>query len=101
MFVQDPQATRADTHVDQVLEQLKRLIVEKINPALNLAEIDVDDSILEDGLGLDSIKVVELIVLIEKNFDFTFSEDELSMDAFASLRTLAGFVAERRGRQAA
>ncbi|TAN46932.1 MAG: acyl carrier protein [Methylococcaceae bacterium] len=99
IFAQDAQATRVDTHVDQMLEQLKRLLVENINPELKLDQIDPDDSILEDGLGLDSIKVVELIVLIEKNFGFTFTEDELSMDAFASLRTLAKFVADRRGRQ--
>lgn len=88
-------------HVDEVLAQLKRLLVEKVNPALKLQEIDANASILEDELGLDSIMVVEFIVLLEKNFGFTFAEDDLSMEAFASLDTLAAFIVHKNSAELA
>ena len=81
--------------VTEVLEQLKTLLVEKVNPALNRDTIDANASILEDELGLDSIMVVEFIVLLEKNFGFTFGEDDLSMEAFASLNTLSAFIVHK------
>ena len=80
------------TNVENVIEQLKQLLVSQVNKNLKLEEIDTDASILDDELGLDSIMVVEFIVLLEKNFGFTFAEDDLSMDAFASLQTLAAFI---------
>lgn len=82
-------------HVDEVINQLKQILVTQINPNLKLAEIDSEASILEDELGLDSIMVVEFIVLLEKNFGFTFAEDDLSMDAFANLQTLAAFIVHK------
>jgi acyl carrier protein len=82
--------------VDQIIEQLKHLIIEQLNPNLTPEELDADASILEGGLGLDSIMVVALINLLEERFAFTFAEDELSMDTFANLRTLANFIAARR-----
>lgn len=79
----------------EIIEQLKHLLVSQINPKLTLEQIDKNSSILEDDLNLDSIMVVEFIVLLEKNFGFTFSENELNMDAFASLETLAAFISEK------
>lgn len=83
------------TNVENVIEQLKQLLVSQVNKNLKLEEIDTDASILDDELGLDSIMVVEFIVLLEKNFGFTFAEDDLSMDAFASLQTLAAFIVHK------
>jgi len=82
----------ANPHLHDMVEQLKQLLVSKINPKLTLEQIDGNSSILEDELGLDSIMVVEFIVLLEKTFGFTFSEDDLSMEAFANLETLAAFI---------
>ncbi len=82
--------------VDPIIEQLKELVIEQLNPNLKPAEIDADASILEGGLGLDSIMVVALINLLEERFAFSFAEDELNMDIFATLRTLARFIADRR-----
>ncbi|MGH8654984.1 MAG: acyl carrier protein [Gammaproteobacteria bacterium] len=82
--------------IDQIIEQLKHLIIEQLNPNLTPEEIDADASILEGALGLDSIMVVALINLLEERFAFTFAEDELNMESFATLRTLAHFIAGRR-----
>ncbi len=82
-------------HVADVIDQLKQLLVSKINPNLKLEEIDSNALILEDELGLDSIMVVEFIILLEKNFGFVFAENDLSMDAFANLQTLAAFIVHK------
>lgn len=79
-------------NIDNMVVQLKQLLVSKINPNLTVEQIDNNASILEDELGLDSIMVVEFIVLLEKMFGFKFSEDDLSMEAFSSLETLAAFI---------
>jgi acyl carrier protein len=59
-------------------------------------DIHPDAPLLEEGLGLDSLAIVELITLIEDKYGFEFGEDDLNMDAFANLRSLARVVAARR-----
>ena len=55
-------------------------------------KITLDVSLLEDGLGLDSIALVELISLIEENFNVQFGEDDLKLEAFANVQTLAQHI---------
>ena len=85
----------ADNEVNKMIDTLKRLLVEKINTALTPEEIDADASILEGELGLDSIMLVEFISLLEDGFDLTFGENELTMDVFTNLRTLAEFLVRK------
>ena len=50
----------------------------------------------DEGLGLDSLDAVELVVLIEKHFGVEFENIEADRAAFASLNTLAAFIEERQ-----
>lgn len=74
------------------IEQLRHIIAEQLDANIQLSEIDPDVSLLEDGLGLDSIAIVELVTLIEENFAIQFGEDDLNMEAFATVRTLSQFI---------
>jgi acyl carrier protein len=80
-------------------EVLKQLIIKHV-PGLSLEKIDPAASILEEGLGLNSLTLVDFIVLVEKTFGFTFAEEELSMETFSSLLTLAKFIANRQNSSA-
>lgn len=82
--------------MENTIDQLKHLIAEELDVRIELAEIELDASLLEDGLGLDSIAIVELITLIEEKFEVEFDEDDLDMEAFANVRTLSQWIEERK-----
>lgn len=77
----------------QIIAILQSIIAEKIKPGLEIRNIESTSPLLEGGLGLDSIMVVDLIVAAEQQFAFNFAEDDLSLDSFASLEALARVIA--------
>ncbi len=78
---------------EHIVKQLKQIISEKLDVNLKIEEIDGDVSLFEDGLGLDSIAIVDLIVNIEKEFSIEIADDELNPGLFKSLAVLADFIA--------
>ena len=74
----------------------------QIIDALNLEELkpeDInDDAPLfgPDGLGLDSIDALELIVLLEKNYGIKLSDPAKAKGVFASVATMASFIEENK-----
>jgi len=87
--------------METVIEQLKTIIADQLDANIERAEITREIPLLEDGLGLDSIMLVELISLVEETFDFQFDEDELDMAIFTNLDTLATFVVTKQPLQTA
>ena len=78
-------------------EQLKKIIIEGIN----LEEVRPEDIVdaaplFGDGLRLDSLDAVELVVLIQKHFGIEIKDMEEGREAFRSIDSLAAFVEERR-----
>jgi acyl carrier protein len=78
---------------DDVLAELKQLIAKDLDVNLTVEEIDENASLMEDGLGFDSIVIVEFISLIEDHFGFEFEDDKLSVASFQNLAVLANVVA--------
>ena len=87
--------------METVIEQLKTIIADQLDANIERAEITREIPLLEDGLGLDSIMLVELISLVEETFHFQFDEDELDMEIFTNLNTLATFVTTKQPLQTA
>ncbi|MCB0060915.1 MAG: hypothetical protein KDE19_02325 [Caldilineaceae bacterium] len=87
--------------METVIEQLKTIIADQLDANIERAEITREIPLLEDGLGLDSIMLVELISLVEETFHFQFDEDELDMAIFTNLDTLAAFVTAKQPLQTA
>jgi acyl carrier protein len=77
---------------DTIMNQLKEIIANKLDVNLKLDEIAENVSLYEDGLGLDSIAIVDLIVSIEKGFSISIQDEELNADLFRNLTTLADFI---------
>lgn len=77
---------------EAIVNRLKKIIADKLD--VNIAYNDIDEtiSLFEDGLGLDSIAIVDLIVSIEKDFALSIDDQELNVELFKSLRTLAQFI---------
>jgi len=80
---------------EKVIDELKKIIAEQLDVNIKREEISEDAPLFEEGLGLDSIAIVEFITLIEEQFDFEFEEDELEMERFKDIRTVAGFISAR------
>jgi acyl carrier protein len=74
------------------IERLKDTISEHLDVRIERDEIDTHTPLFEDGLGLDSVVLVELIALVEKTFDIKFSDDELNPESFCTVAVLADVV---------
>jgi acyl carrier protein len=78
--------------------ELKNLIVttlrlEEVKPD----EIRDDAPLFGEGLGLDSIDALELVVALEKTYDVIIENEDVGRTAFASIEALADFVLEKKG----
>ena len=71
---------------------LRRLRIEDLTPE----EIDDDAPLFGDGLALDSVDVLELVVGLEQEFGVTIADAEVGRTAFASVNALVSFVEEKR-----
>lgn len=78
---------------EQLKHRLKVMIVEGLKLEDKRPE-DIADAapIFVEGLGLDSIDALELVVLIEDNFHVTIPDEEVGQRAFASIEALADFI---------
>jgi acyl carrier protein len=78
-------------------QQLAELIVETLNLEVTPAEIDPDAPLYGDGLGLDSIDILEMALAISKTYGVQLrSEDENNRKIFASLRRLNEHLQQHR-----
>lgn len=83
------------------MEELIQKLKEEIIAVLNLEEmepgdIDTDAPLFGDGLGLDSIDALELIVLLEKNYGIKIEDPKDGRKIFYSVRTMAEYITEHR-----
>ena len=84
-------------NTDELIEQLKGEIIEQLNlEDISKEEINPDDELFGEGLGLDSIDALELIVLLERNYDIKIEDPKKGRDIFKSLRTMAEFIEANR-----
>jgi len=73
--------------------ELKHLVIE----TLRLEDVEPDtiqdeEPLFVEGLGLDSIDALELVVAIEKNYGVLIEDEEVGFEAFASIEALADFI---------
>lgn len=83
------------------MENLKLELKEKIIDALNLvdmtpADIEDDAPLFMEGLGLDSIDALELMLLMEKNYGIRLSNPAEGKNVFKSINTMAEYVNANR-----
>lgn len=75
---------------EAVVADLKHMIAEVIEkPELEFL-LDMEQSLEENGI--DSIRIIQLIVLIEGRYGLTFEDDELVLDNFTTLQSIADKV---------
>jgi acyl carrier protein len=87
--------------LSELEDRIRRLIVETLNlEDITADEIDPEEPLFGEGLGLDSIDALEIGVEIQKAFGVKIdTQDEDLSSHFASVRALAAFVAARQAPQ--
>jgi len=79
----------------ELCQFLKKMIIDTLKlEDMNEAEIETDAPLFKEGLGLDSIDALELVVAIEKIFNVIIEDEDVGKRAFASVSALAGFIQE-------
>ena len=84
--------------MEKLIEELKKEIIEALNlQDLTMEEFDDDAPLFgDDGLGLDSIDALELIMILEKNYGIRLANAAEGRDIFKSVRAIAEYVEKNR-----
>jgi acyl carrier protein len=83
--------------MNELILKLKQEIIEVLNlEGVKPEDISDKDPLFGDGLGLDSIDALELIVLLEKNYGIKISDPSEGKAIFASVETMADYVMKHR-----
>ena len=85
--------------MEELVNELKKYLIEALNlEEMTPDDIDSDAPLFGEGLGLDSIDALELIVILDKHYGIKLSSPAEGKDIFRSIRTIAAYVAEHRTR---
>ena len=76
--------------------RIKRLIVESLNlEGMEPEMIEDETPLFGEGLGLDSVDALELVVALEKEFGIKIKSQEIGREVFSSVSTLSQFIEGR------
>ena len=83
------------------MEDLKLELKEKIITQLNLEDVEVaeigdSDPLFGEGLALDSIDALELIVLLDKDYGIKLTDPKEGKAIFKSIEVMAEYIAKNR-----
>ena len=85
--------------MNELILELKNEIIRVLNlEGVTPEDISDDGLLFGEGLGLDSIDALELIVLLEKNYGIKLKDPAQGKEIFKSVRTMAEFVNANRVR---
>lgn len=86
------------TQVDAALQnEVAELIVQALNLEVQPQEINADDPLYGDGLGLDSIDILEVALVVSKRYGLQLRADnDDNHRIFSSLRSLTEYIAAQR-----
>ena len=81
----------------ELIEKLKQLIITRLKLADMTPEmIETDAPLFGEGLGLDSIDALELVLGLEKEFGVVIPDAEVGKKVFQSVRTMAQYVLDQK-----
>lgn len=83
--------------MSELKEELKAKIIEQLNlEDVSVEEITDDDPLFGDGLGLDSIDALELIVMLDKDYGIRLSDPKEGRKIFESVQVMADYIEAHR-----
>lgn len=82
---------------DELMRDVAELAVTALNLDMSPADIEPDAPLYGEGLGLDSIDILEIALIVSKRYGFQLrSDNKDNVVIFSSLRSLAQHIADNR-----
>lgn len=82
---------------EELITQVKQLIIDSLRiDGMNPEEIETDAPLFGEGLGLDSIDALQLVVAMEKDFGVIVPDAETGAVVFQSVRSMAQYISDNR-----
>ena len=86
--------------IDELIKELRQELVRQLNLEDVLPEnFDENTPLFGEGLGLDSIDSLELVVLLDRNYGLKLKDPKEGRSVFYSIRTMAEYIYNNRVRQ--
>jgi acyl carrier protein len=87
---------------EELITEVKRLIIERLKlEEITVADIITDAPLFGEGLGLDSIDALELVIGLEKEYGVSIPDAEVGKKVFQSVRTIAQYIVDNRRKEVA
>jgi acyl carrier protein len=82
--------------VEELIPQVKAGIIKQLNIDMTPDAMDDDMALFGEGLGLDSIDALELIVMMDRDFGIKIGDPKEARKIFQSVRVMAEYIRENR-----
>ncbi|CAM1348412.1 phosphopantetheine-binding protein [Tenacibaculum insulae] len=83
--------------MEALKQELKKNIIEQLNlEEFSVEDIADNDALFGDGLGLDSIDALELIVMLDKDYGIKLTDPKEGKEVFVSIEVLATYITKNR-----
>ena len=83
--------------MNNLMEELKLNVLERLNiKDISPEEIDGETPMIGEGLGIDSIDILELVIMIEEDYGIKIDNKELGAKVFRTFGTMVEYIAANR-----
>jgi acyl carrier protein len=87
---------------EELMMDVKKLIIERLKlEEIAVEDIDIDAPLFGEGLGLDSIDALELVIGLEKEYGVSIPDAEVGRKVFQSVRTIAQYIVDNQSKEVA
>jgi len=87
---------------EKLIADVKKLIIERLKlEEIAVEDISTDAPLFGEGLGLDSIDALELVIGLEKEYGVSIPDAEVGKKVFQSVRAIAQYIVDNHGREVA
>ena len=79
--------------MEELIEKIKVQVIEVLNlEDVETSDIDTDAALFGDGLGLDSIDAIELVMAIQRDFKVRIDDQNLAREVLKDVNSIADFI---------
>lgn len=75
-----------------IKRRIKKVLADQLSLEIKPEEIEDDTPLIELGVGVDSVATLELIVALEKEFQLSIDESEISLEMLETVNTVSSHI---------